>query len=488
MRTTGDDMQSHPEHVSNAQDQSNPQDQAPSNSAGMPGDDEPTRFDRLLRLVSQIGVVVIAFIAGSLATTANMFPGTEIANAYKGGKALYAQATKYQDVYHTDLWYDQRTPERGVIIDKSGQTEPGLTLYTDGESATAFLIDAHGKVLHKWHRPFSTVWDPKRSSIKRPQPDDHVYFRKAIMYPNGDLLAVYEGSGDTPYGYGVVKLDKNSNVIWSYFGRAHHDIDVGPDGRIYVLTQGFVKTQDKDYPDLATPRLLDSLVILSPQGKVQKTIPLFKAVADTRYRTMLYTVSRYAIADPLHTNDVDVITPEMAKNFPYGKAGQILLSFRELAAVAVLDPESEKIVWAMRGPWIGQHDPDILPDGNILMFDNNGNYGDFRHSSRVLEVDPKTMKIVWEYKGTPDNPLGSIIRGAVQRLKNGNTLITESSGGRILEVTPSGEIVWEYVNPVRGGHPNQTPQIPIICGATYIDPSTIEPGVLAPQQLTQAAN
>jgi len=35
----------------------------------------------------------------------------------------------------------------------------------------------------------------------------------------------------------------------------------------------------------------------------------------------------------------------------------------------------------------------------------------------------------------------------VQRLGNGNTLITEAWHGRIFEVTPDKETVWEYVVP-----------------------------------------
>jgi hypothetical protein len=33
-------------------------------------------------------------------------------------------------------------------------------------------------------------------------------------------------------------------------------------------------------------------------------------------------------------------------------------------------------------------------------------------------------------------------------LGNGNVLITESGAGRLLEVTRSGDIVWEFQNPV----------------------------------------
>ncbi len=34
-----------------------------------------------------------------------------------------------------------------------------------------------------------------------------------------------------------------------------------------------------------------------------------------------------------------------------------------------------------------------------------------------------------------------------QRLPNGNTMVTEGAGGRIFEVTPEYEIVWEYISP-----------------------------------------
>ena len=46
-------------------------------------------------------------------------------------------------------------------------------------------------------------------------------------------------------------------------------------------------------------------------------------------------------------------------------------------------------------------------------------------------------------------------QGGVQRLANGNTLITESMGGRAFEVTRDGKIVWEFVSPHRAGDANE---------------------------------
>jgi hypothetical protein len=132
-----------------------------------------------------------------------------------------------------------------------------------------------------------------------------------------------------------------------------------------------------------------------------------------------------------------------------------------------MDLDQEKLIWAAKAYWTGQHDPHILDNGNILLFDNRGNFNKPEGRSRVIEFDPRTMGIAWEYKGTAASPLESDIRSENQRLPNGNTLITESSGGRILEVTPDQEIVWEFVNPVRGGPGNK--KIPIVCKAQRLD-------------------
>jgi hypothetical protein len=433
------------------------------------------------------GLVSIALVSGALLSAAGVFPGPEIGRAYEGGKALYDQMTVYENVYDSDLWHPARFPDRGVTVHDPARVQDGVTLYTSGHDAAAYLIGMDGEVLHEWRRPFSTVWD-ESAAVRRPQPDSHVYFRKAVAYPNGDLLVVYEGVGDTPYGYGVVKLDRDSNVVWRYLAHAHHDIDIGPDGRIYVLTQELVDQPLAGFDHLATPRLDDFLVVLSPDGAELRKISLIHAVATSEYRHLLHTVSAYAVADPLHTNAVEVITLDTGRNFAFGHAGQILLSFRELGAIGVLDPDRAALVWAVRGPWVGQHDPDLLPNGDILLFDNYGSYETPAGRSRVLEFDPKTMRIAWQYAGSAEWPFESLIRSSEQRLQNGNTLITESSGGRILEVTRAGDIVWQFVNPVRSGEDGK---IPIICWAQRLDPSELDPTLVgqdrALPELTQAS-
>jgi len=94
----------------------------------------------------------------------------------------------------------------------------------------------------------------------------------------------------------------------------------------------------------------------------------------------------------------------------------------------------------------------------------------------MIEFDPVTMAIVWEYAGTPETPFGSAIRGDQQRLANGNTLITESDTGRILEVTAEGDVVWEFRNPARGGKGGN--RVAIVNHAQRIAAAQLDPGFL----------
>ena len=94
----------------------------------------------------------------------------------------------------------------------------------------------------------------------------------------------------------------------------------------------------------------------------------------------------------------------------------------------------------------------MLDNGNILVLDNGRYHVDMwpPDFSRVIEVNPRTNAVEWEYK--EENPVDfcSTWASSAQRLPNGNTLICEADHGRFFEVTPKGEIVWEYTVPFYG--------------------------------------
>jgi hypothetical protein len=133
-----------------------------------------------------------------------------------------------------------------------------------------------------------------------------------------------------------------------------------------------------------------------------------------------------------------VLSRKLAPHFPRFKAGQVLLSIRHLDAIAVLDVEQRAIVWAARGPWLAQHDAQFLDNGRLLIFDNLG----APQGSRVLEYDPESQALPWSYSGEGGGAFFTAERGMSQRLPNGNTLIVDSQGGELFEVTRDREKVW----------------------------------------------
>ncbi|RMH17205.1 MAG: hypothetical protein D6701_07810, partial [Gemmatimonadetes bacterium] len=155
---------------------------------------------------------------------------------------------------------------------------------------------------------------------------------------------------------------------------------------------------------------------------------------------------RAAKGDLFHTNTIEVLDGRIAKRVPAFAKGHWLVSMRVLDAIAIVDPRRRVVTWTLSGPFHGQHDPEIVDGGNLLVFDNGAGL-----RSRVLEIDPATGEIVWQYRGSRDHPFHSALLGAAQRLPNGNTLVTESEYGRAFEVDRAGEIVWEYHNPERAG-------------------------------------
>jgi len=198
------------------------------------------------------------------------------------------------------------------------------------------------------------------------------------------------------------------------------------------------------------------------------------------------------MGDWMHLNSMSLLGP----NKWYDKGDErfhpdnIIVDGRETNIIFIISKQTGEVVWKV-GPYydytpekdlgwiIGQHHAHMIPrglpgEGNILVYDNGGwaGYGAvnpasptgaknvLRDYSRVLEFDPVTLKIVWQMTPheagyvhpTDSNRFYSPFISSAQRLPNGNTLITEGSGGRIIEVTRDHELVWEYISPYWGKH------------------------------------
>lgn len=329
--------------------------------------------------------------------------------------------------------------DRPVVVEHDpGAAYPGLNLYVSGHAAEAVLMDMSGRTLHRWRYPLRRLWpalarDPAMAKLE--------YFRRAYLYPNGDLLAIYEGQG-------LVKLDARSRVLWAYRSGVHHDLFVAENGLIYVLDR-----EGKVIPRINPQSgvLEDFVTVLSRSGRPLRRISILRCFERSPYARLIETMPLRQ-GDIFHTNTIEVLDGRFAGLDPAFRQGNLLISVFVLNTVAVLDPDRETVVWARAGGWRHQHQPTFLDNGHLLVFDNLGAGGE---RSRVIEMEPVSGRIVWRYGGTPEVDLFTKTLGSAQRLPNGNTLITESQNGRALEVTPDGRTVWEFYNPHRAGKRNE---------------------------------
>jgi hypothetical protein len=142
-----------------------------------------------------------------------------------------------------------------------------------------------------------------------------------------------------------------------------------------------------------------------------------------------------------------VRTNEKTGTNPIYSLSNILFCSRHQDVIGIMDWSTKKLIWVWgRGQLLGPHDATMLANGHILLFDN----GLSRAWSRVIELDPVSNKIVWQYTAPNKKDFFTKARGSNQRLPNGNTLISQSDSGRAFEVTPAGDIVWEFYNPFKG--------------------------------------
>ncbi len=324
----------------------------------------------------------------------------------------------------------------GVTLHESSLTRPGYNLFNSRPRNHIVLIDMDANVRHEWRVP-------KVSAIQL-----------AKISPTGDLFVLVKNKE-------LIKLAWHGQVQWRFKTIVHHDMEVRDPERILVLTRKFAETH---YKGATLPIVEDMLTILSPDGDVLRELSLLELfrhlVPESRIMEMAKSKDRPTSVrravdtefDVLHSNGVELIRQTSGPARP----GDLLVSLREIDLIAIVRLDPWQLIWSWgSGELERQHHPSMLPNGNILVFDN----GVRQKRSRILEVDPRDGRIVWRYGEQEGQHFYSNVRGSVQRLPNGNTLITDSNHGRVFEVTTDGRMVWEFFNPDYNVDKNRRPVI-----------------------------
>ncbi len=345
----------------------------------------------------------------------------------------------------------------GTTLYQPQKCSGGHTILWSGRRVV--LIDMNGRTVNEWHA---------RSDVTEASVD------RARLLGNGNVL-VQRGGMMSEDGV-LEEIAWDGEIAWRWIPEGqvphslllgpHHDVFRKPDGNTLTICREAVP--DEHLAGIRDPRFQgqtiygDAIVEVSPAGEVVWLWHAYEHL-DLNHDRILASPEWFAgphnstVCDWTHVNTVQAL-PEN-RWFNAGderfRPGNVLISPRNLDTVYLIDRESSHVVWEYTGDYFGglsgQHEPHMIEpglpgEGNILIFDNGASpWRDLGHAgmSYVLEIDPTTKEVVWVYE---DNlRFHATYTSSAQRLPNGNTLICESAGGRVFEVTPERETVWEHV-------------------------------------------
>jgi len=326
-----------------------------------------------------------------------------------------------------------RRTRTGLIAHDPARALQGYTLFApmfgDG---TVYLVDMDGTIVHTWRLPY------RPGAYGYLLDNGHLFYSGKVM----EDLERFEAWPRFKAG-AALEVDWNGKVLWEVkHPDHHHDARKLRNGNIILLclrpvpaavrarVQGGLAGREAHDGTIYADYLLE----VTTEGKV---VWEWRSWEHLDFDTALITLQDHR-AEWTHANTV----AELAD-------GNLVVSFRNISTVAIVDRRTGAITWSLGSPPLAQqHDPRPLSSGNLLIFDNGPHRRDHPAPySRVIEVDPRTSAIVWEYHDQSLFDFFSPYISGAQRLANGNTLICEGCDGRIFEVTTGGEVVWEFVSP-----------------------------------------
>jgi len=350
------------------------------------------------------------------------------------------------------------------------------TLEDAGES---YLIDMNGHEVRHWsYGGIPPVYlNPALTGGAR----GHVLLQLSAIDPQPGVPAGPAYFRNRTIG----ELDWDGRIVWQWgseapggAARQHHDLHRLANGNTLILSEMSHVVTGFTLPKVTD----DSIYEVNPRGEI-----VWKWLASEHLEEFGFTAPELKLVreakdpDYLHLNAMTPLGPN--KWFMQGDQRfdpqNILISSRNANFLAIIDKKTGHVVWTLGPDYparaggsqklprpvdqiVGQHNPHLIApglpgEGNLLLFDNEGEGGyppavmQTTGGSRVLEIDPIKKEIVWMYTGSnSDRPAWTFYSSfisSVDRLPNGNTFIDEGMNGRFFQVTPAGEIVWEYINP-----------------------------------------
>jgi hypothetical protein len=389
----------------------------------------------------------------------------------------------------------EKPGEWGLIANKPAAFQ-GYTLFAPLNHKSTYLINMAGEVVHQWEHEDqvgNSVYLLPDGRLLRPL---HVGDNQVFGAPpfGGGRLQIINWDGEVEWDYTLSSATRYQ----------HHDVHPMPNGNVLALAWE-LKSRDEALAAGRSPDLLDgdklfpeSIVEIRPTGPTSGDVVWEWHLWDHLVQDFDAAKANYgAVAEHPELLDINFINGKgsdwnHSNGIDYNpELDQIIINMRSMSEFFILDHsttiaearshaggkqgkggdflyrwgnpqgylrgrERDRTLYVQHNAhWIR---PGLPGAGDILVF-NNGDGRPGGNSSSVDQLHPPVTAgggyrleaktygpkaLAWTYSATPKTDFYSSFISGSQRLPNGNTLICSGATSRFFEVTPEGEIVWEY--------------------------------------------
>ncbi len=241
----------------------------------------------------------------------------------------------------------------------------------------------------------------------------------------------------------LIKINKDSKLIWIINGAFHHSLEYDADGNIWVSS---IIMPSEFLPNVLDEVEDDAIAKVSPNGKLVFQKSVAKILVENGYRGLVLGVGSVD-KDLLHLNDIQ---PALTSS-QYWMKGDLLISLRTRSTVFLYRPSTNKILWLKTGPWLHQHDIDFIDSERIGVFGNNTVIDE----SNERLIDGYNEEYIYDFKTnetqTPYTEflkkakVAALVEGRSDVLPNGDLFIEETTNNRLLRGNTKNTI-WQFVN------------------------------------------
>ncbi|MDQ1265547.1 MAG: hypothetical protein QG635_698, partial [Bacteroidota bacterium] len=360
----------------------------------------------------------------------------------------YLSKSKTKTVEKSDILLSGDIPSDfpPITIDSTDIPSPGnifLSSHGNGFGSYTMILDSSANPIYFKKHQYSGY------DIK-PQPTGLISFSDVIN-PFGDNTNVIHYVMDTSFT--VLDSFQCKNGMIADF----NEFKLLPNGHALLLANDIIPFDMSLIVEGGNPNTTVILSVIQEQDADKNVV--------FQWRSLDYI----PLTDSDNNLSSDFFDHVSCNAFDLDYDGNIIASLSQTDEIIKISRQTGEVMWRLGGMnnqftfegekednkpfyFSKQNDLTILPNRNILIFDNAVKTGS--NNSRVVEYEldeqNKSCKLVWEYYHNP--PIYSSDGGSAQRLVNGNTLIcwgnvNNSITKVITEVRPDKSITYEMSFP-----------------------------------------